>query len=219
MPDSFSIESAPFGWVVALAVTVVAIGAIGALGYLLAARRVKQQLLVFMARFGVVFAVLFFAEYAFLCLVPSFHATMRHVTAEVVGRALAFAGVDFSVSGSIVTLQHPFLVFNVDVACLGGILLWAYTALVLAESKATARQRLAGIVMGLGVLLAFNLARITLSIYLESVTGVHVHDLFYLLNIVIVLLVWMGWLRTLRPPGPRVVVPVPYSEAERSRTT
>jgi len=59
-----------------------------------------------------------------------------------------------------------------------------------------------GILIGFGILLAFNFFRITLSIYLQGLTGFNVHYLFYLFNMVFVLLVWLGWLRSLKPRKP-----------------
>jgi len=46
--------------------------------------------------------------------------------------------------------------------------------------------------------LAFNIFRMALSLYLQELTGVYVHDYFYFFNIVFVLLVWAVWTRTLR---------------------
>ncbi len=115
---------------------------------------------------------------------------------------LGVVGVTESVSGSTIALEEPFLLFSIDAACLGGLLLWAYAALVLAESKATARQRTTGIVIGIAILLGFNFFRIVSSIYLQWLTEVRVHDYFYLVNMLVVLLVWAGWVRTLRPGRP-----------------
>jgi hypothetical protein len=46
--------------------------------------------------------------------------------------------------------------------------------------------------------LAFNIFRMALSLYLQELTGVYVHDYFHFFNIVFVLLVWAVWTRTLR---------------------
>ncbi|MGB2856422.1 MAG: archaeosortase/exosortase family protein, partial [Dehalococcoidia bacterium] len=147
----------------------------------------------------VTFLLLVLIETAVLSFWPSSHDTMCNLTAKLVGGMLSTAGVSESVSGSTITLQEPFITFNVGAACLGGLLLWAYMALVLAESRVSPKQRLAGILIGLAILLGFNFFRITWSIYLEWLTGVNVHDYFYVVNMVVVLLVWAGWLRTLKP--------------------
>ena len=123
---------------------------------------------------------------------------LSDLTATLVGRTLGLVLEGLAVSGSTITVENPFLAFSVDVGCLGGILLWSYIALVFAESKASSRQRFVGILVGLAILVGFNFFRITFSIYMEAQTGVHVHDYFYIFNLVFVLLVWAGWLRTLR---------------------
>jgi len=64
------------------------------------------------------------------------------------------------------------------------------------------RQRLVGIIAGISVLVTFNIFRITLSIYLESQTGVYVHDYFYMFNMVFVILVWVVWLKLLKLKRP-----------------
>jgi exosortase/archaeosortase family protein len=95
-------------------------------------------------------------------------------------------------------MHAPHLVFSIDSACLGGMLLWVYTGLVVAEPNLTNKQRIQGIVLGLVILVAFNFLRIFMSIYLEWPTGFRVHTLFYFFNMIFVLLVWAGWLWTLR---------------------
>lgn len=202
MPDSFNISSLPFGWLVALLIVAGACVAIGYVGYILATKRVKQSLVVFLARYGILFLLLFLLEFAILSLWPSFHATLCSLTATLVGGILTLAGASHSISGSTIMLQNPDFAFSINVACLGGMLFWIYTALVVAEPNASTKQRLAGILIGLSILLLFNFFRITLSIYLEWATQVHVHDFFYLFNIVFVLLLWAGWLRTLKPKAP-----------------
>jgi exosortase/archaeosortase family protein len=201
-PDSFDIGSLPYGWLIAATVVVVAIGGLGYIGYLIATRRVRQPLLVFLGRFAITFLLLFGLEAVLLYLVPPVHDTMRSVTATLVGGILTVVGVEHTVSGAIITMQDPTLVFDVTAGCLGGLLFWTYVALVVAESQTGNRQRLTGIAVGLLILIAFNLLRITLSVYLQWLTAVRVHDVFYLVNIVVVLLVWAGWLRTLRRTGP-----------------
>jgi exosortase/archaeosortase family protein len=200
-----------FSWPVVVAIILVVAVGFGTVGYIIAAHRFRQPFIGFLMRYVVSFLFLILLEMAFLYLVPSFHTAMRHLTATLVGGILGWVGVRHSVSGSVITLQNPFLTFDIEVACLGGVLFWAYIALVLAEFKATRKQRLIGILVGLAILLAFNFFRITLSVYLEWRTGVYVHDYFYLFNMVFVLLVWAGWLRTLRrrraAPAPASTLP------------
>ena len=195
-----------FSWPVAVVIMLALAAGFGTVGYFIAARRFRQPFMGFLVRYGIGFLFLILLEVAFLYLLPSFHNAIRNLTATLVGGILSWVGVSHSVSDSIITLQDPFLVFDIEVACLGGVLFWAYIALVLAEFKVTRKQRLVGILAGLAILLGFNFFRITLSIYLEWRTGVYVHDYFYLFNMVFVLLVWAGWLRTLRR---RRLVPAP----------
>jgi exosortase/archaeosortase family protein len=198
MPDGIDITGLPFGWLLVVIIVVIVVAAFGMLGYVIASRRVKQPLVRFLARYAISFSLLFLLEYAFLSLLPSFHESIRSFVATVTGGLLGLAGVSHSVSGSIIVLQDPYLAFNIDVACLGGILFWVYAALVLAEHNATLKQRVVGIFAGFIILLGFNLFRITMSIYLEWLTGVHVHDYFYVFNMAFVLLVWAGWLKILK---------------------
>jgi exosortase/archaeosortase family protein len=188
----------------ALILVVAIYTAAAAIGYIIAnriaTRRIKQPFLAFLARFAIVFFVLFFLEFiVFYGLAPSVYAKLQGLTATSVGGVLSLAGAGHSISGSTIMLQNPSLSFDITVGCLGGELFWTYVALVLAETNATKRQRILGIIVGLAILLAFNFFRITLSVYLEWRTGFHVHDMFYLFNTVFVLLVWVVWLRTLKP--------------------
>lgn len=183
-----------------LAVLIGVIASFAAIGYFIAARKFKQPFLGFLIRYTIAFLLLIGLEMAILYLFPSVHNTLRHATASFVGWILGLAGVGHSISGPTVTVNDPLLIFDISAACLGGILFWAYIALVLAESGVTRRQRLIGLIVGLLILVAFNLFRITISIYLEWRTGVNVHDYFYLFNMVFVLLVWAGWLRILKKP-------------------
>jgi exosortase/archaeosortase family protein len=194
-------------WAIALAaVLAVLIGLIagyGAIGYFAAARRIRQPFLRFLIRYSVVFLLLIGLEIAVAALFPSVHNTLRDATASFVSWILGLAGVSHSVAGPMITVNDPLLTFDVTMACLGGVLFWVYSGLVLAESGITRRQRLIGLAVGLATLVAFNLFRITTSIYLEWRTGVNVHNYFYLFNMVFVLLVWFGWIRTLKPrPAP-----------------
>jgi exosortase/archaeosortase family protein len=170
-------------------------------GYYIVTRRARRPFVGFVIRYAVVFLSLLLLEAGFLWLVPSVHRAMQHLTTLVVGWAVGVAGATNSVEGSILTLQDPAMTFEIDVACLGGILFWSYIALVLAEPIATWKQRLLGISVGLSLLAAFNLFRMTTSIYVEWSTGVNIHDYFYVFNMVFVLGVWAMWLRVIRPRG------------------
>lgn len=192
-------------WVLAMIVLVVVLVPFAAIGYAVATRRSRQAAFLFCLRFGVSFFLLLFLEYGILMLWPSFHATICSLTAKFVGWELGFVGAVHSVSGSILTLQNPTLLFDVNPSCLGGILLWIYIALVVAETTVSNKQRLTAILAGIAALLVFNLFRISISIYLEWVTGMHVHNYFYLLNMVFVLLLWVGWLRTAKPQKPNLL--------------
>jgi len=210
MIETYSISNLPLA---ALILLVVVSAAFGVAGYLIASRRGHRSFVVFLALFAFAFLFLVFLEAAVLSLWPSVHETLCGFTARLAGSTLSALGVNNTVSGSAITVEDPTLVFSVDPACLGGMLFSAYIALVLAELRATNRQLIAGILIGLVLLLAFNFFRITLSIYLEWRTGVHVHDYFYVFNMVVVLLVWAGWQRTLSPRRAKAVPQVPQQES------
>ena len=95
MADRFNISTLPYGWLIA---TVIIAASFGAFGYIIATRRVKQPVVVFLARFGIVFFLLWFVEFAVLYQLPSFHATMQNITARFVGGILTLAGVNHSLS-------------------------------------------------------------------------------------------------------------------------
>jgi exosortase/archaeosortase family protein len=190
------------GWALALVAGLVVAALIvgfATAGYFIATRRAQRPFVGFIIRYAVVFLSLLVIEAGFLWLAPSVHRGMQHLTAVVVGWAVGLAGAGNSVSGWTLTLRDPAIAFEIDVACLGGILFWSYVALVVAEPAATRRQRLLGLGAGLLVLVAFNLFRITTSIYVEWSTGVNIHDYFYFFNMVFVLCVWAIWLRIIRP--------------------
>ena len=179
-------------------VAIVLVLVMSTIAYFTRARRGRQSFISFLVRYIAIFGALFLIEYAFLELLPSFHEALSHYTAAFVGGILGLAEIDPVVSGSIITLQDPSQAFEVTVGCLGGVLFWVYIGLVFAESGLTTRQRLLGIAAGLGTLVAFNIFRITVSIYLEKQTGTYVHDYFYFFNMVFVLALWAAWARLLR---------------------
>ena len=189
----------PYSWLLAIITVIVFAAAFGAIGYIIATRRIKQPFVIFLFRFGIGFSLLFFFEWAILGFLPSVHATIQSFTATLVGGIPSLAGVSHSVSGSTLSLQNPSLSFDVTASCLGGLLFWTYIALVLAVTSVSNRQRLWGMLIGLSILILFNFFRITLSVYLEWLTGFSVHNLLYSFNMIVVILVWAGWLRTLKP--------------------
>jgi len=157
---------------------------------------------IFLARYALVFGLLLGLEVLVLWLSPALHLMLRDSVASVVGGLLHLTGTDAWVAGPVVSIGSPSLLFDVTTACLGGVLFWVYLALVLAETRASRGQRLKGMLIGLGILVAFNIFRITVSVYMEGVAGLRIHDYFYLLNMLVVLLVWAGWVRTLRSGSP-----------------
>lgn len=183
---------------------IILIGGFATVAYLISVRKVKHSFLGFLARYGTVLLAFLFVEAALLTFFPALHTTLRNLAAAMVGAVLNLGGAEYSVSGPIIRLPSPALAYDISVGCLGGALFWIYIALVLATPGATSRQRLTGTFAGLAILFSFNLFRITLSIYLEQATGVYVHGYFYLFNMVFVLLVWAGWLWTLKPRRPHL---------------
>ena len=162
-------------------------------------REKKQSFARFLLRCAVFFGLLYGGEQALQMLFPSVHLLLQDSAASLVVSILHLGHADASVRGTSILLGSQPLAFEITVACLGGVLLWAYVALVFAQPGATPKQRLLGILVGLATLVAFNIFRITLSVYLQERTGVRVHDYFYWFNMLFVLLVWAGWLRTLKP--------------------
>ncbi len=158
----------------------------------------SSPFLKFLFRYGLVFGLLLGLEVLVLWSMPALHEEMRNAVAFVVGGLLRLVGTDVSVAGPLISVGGPELMFDVTTACLGGVLFWVYLALVSAEARASHRQRLKAIFIGLAVLFVFNIVRIFVSVYLEGVAGLRVHDYFYLVNMLAVLLVWAGWLRTLK---------------------
>ena len=167
--------------------------------YFLGAGKVKLPFLGFLARYGTVFFAFLFLDRMLLIFYPSFMNETRNLTAAAAGEMLSLLGAECLVAGPVIMLQNPSFQYDVTVGCVGSVLFCAYFALVLAVPGASSRQRLTGVFAGLVVLLVFNIFRIILTTYLEWSRGVHTHEYFYLFNMAFVLLVWAGWLRTLKP--------------------
>jgi exosortase/archaeosortase family protein len=170
--------------------------------YFVAARRVKQPFLGFLARYGAIFLALQLIEMVLMAYFPGAYAEIRHVTARMVGGVLGLGGLDYQVSGSIVELQNPSFAANITSGCVGGVAFWVFVGLVVATPGASLKQRLASISVGLVLLLLYNLTRMTASIYFEWANGVAVHDYFYVFNLIFILIIWAVWLRTLKPKRP-----------------
>ena len=197
---------------IAVAILALILVGFGVSGYVIRrlARRQEWQahsFIRFLARYVSVFGMLLGLEALVIWVLPAFHGQLRDSTASLVGGILHLAGMEASVDGPLISVGGTGAVFDITVARLGGLLFWVYLALVVAESGATRKQRLKGILIGLAVLFSFNLSRIVLSVYLEGSTGLGVHDYFYVVNMVVVLAVWAGWMRTLKPSQTQVAVP------------
>jgi exosortase/archaeosortase family protein len=191
--DLYDIMAWPY---LGLVASLVMAAILGIVAYLITSRRGNHSALSFLTRYGAWFFALFFLEWFVVAFLPGLASTLRGAMAKLVGDMFTMANVPHTVSGSTIFLQSPYLAFDVTQSCLGGILLWAYAGLVLAEPRASTKQKIVGILVGFAILLAFNFLRIVLSIYLEWLDGARVHDYFYLFNIVFVILVWAGWLWT-----------------------
>jgi len=193
MHDLYDILNWPY---LGLIASLVMAATLGVIAYFIASRRGKHSALSFLTQYGAWFFALFFLEWFVLSFLPGLSLALRGAIATLVSNIFTVANVTHGLSGSTIFLQNPYLAFDVTEACLGGILLWAYASLVLAEPRASTNQKVVGILVGFAILLAFNFFRIVLSIYLEWLAGAHIHDYFYLFNIVFVILVWAGWLWT-----------------------
>jgi exosortase/archaeosortase family protein len=192
---------------IALAVLALMLVGLGISGYVIKRHlsgqgRKADRLVAFLSRYVFVFGLLLGLEAFVLWLFPAVHLLFRDAVAVIVGGILELTGAEASVTGPLISVGTPSAVFDITVACLGGVLFWVFLALVLAEPRVPGIQRLKGILIGLGILFAFNIFRIVVSVYLEGSTGLPVHDYFYVINMLVVLLVWAGWARTLRS-GPK----------------
>jgi exosortase/archaeosortase family protein len=152
----------------------------------------------FFVRCVAVFVLLLGCEYALTRLFPHYPELLRDSAAAAVGGILRLADMHNSVTGSIIWLESTPIAFDITSSCLGGVLFLTYIALVFAQPNVSRNQRLAGVVGGLAVLLAFNTCRIAFTVYVEGSTGGYVHSLFYYVNMFVVMLVWAGWVSTLK---------------------
>jgi len=119
-----SISDWAIALIVVLVVIVGVITAFGTVGYIIAGRSINRSFQRYIVRYAVVFLSLLGLEAIILWLAPSIHRTLQHLTAVVVGWVLGLVDVHNSVSGSAVGVQEPYIVFKIDVACLGGLLFW-----------------------------------------------------------------------------------------------
>jgi exosortase/archaeosortase family protein len=193
--DLYDIMAWPY---LGLVASLVMAAILGIVAYLITSHRGNHSALSFLTRYGAWFFAFFFLEWFVVAFLPDLSSVLRAAIAKLVGDIFTIAHVPHALSGSTIFLQNPYFAFDVTQSCLGGILLWAYAGLVLAEPSASTRQKVVGILVGFAILLAFNFLRIVLSIYLEWLDGVRVHDYFYLFNMFFVILVWAGWLWTTR---------------------
>jgi exosortase/archaeosortase family protein len=153
----------------------------------------------FFVRCVAVFALLLGCETAIGWLFPSYCGLLRDSAAAAVGGILHLVDMHNSVTGSIIWIDSCPIAFDITTPCLGGVLFLTYIALVFAQPSVTRGQRLAGLFGGLVVLSLFNIGRIAFTVYVEGSTGGYVHNLFYYFNMVVVVLVWAGWVRTFKP--------------------
>lgn len=186
-------------------------------GYFIVTQRVKQPFLGFLARYGTVFLALQLLELVLMAYFPGLYAEIRHVTAQMVGGILGLGGLEYQVSGAFIELYDPVHVAEVTSGCVGGVAFWVYVGLVAATPGATLRQRLIGVAIGLTLLLAYNLTRMTASIYFEWANDIRVHDYFYAFNMVFILLIWAAWLWTLKQGKPSLSRARPRHPALRWR--
>ncbi|RLC91896.1 MAG: hypothetical protein DRI39_09390 [Chloroflexi bacterium] len=170
----------------------------GFIGYLVAGRK-SGPLPRFLIRYLGALTLLLLIEAALLWQYPTFHMTLRGWAASVVGAIMRLFNEETYVTGSTLLLRNPLTIFEVTAASLGGPLLWAYVALVLADSRWTRPDRARGLIIGLAILFLCNLARLILSAYLEWRTETFASNYLYLVNLALVLLVWAGWVQHLKP--------------------
>ncbi len=152
----------------------------------------------FVFRYLLIFVFFLLFEALIIGSAPWVHETLSSMTAGVMVGTLRPLGIEASSSASLLSVQDPYLLFDISISCLGGLLLWIYIGLVWAETGLTARQRLIGIVAGVPLLIAFNFFRIFSTIYVEWAFGPQIHDLLYFLNLVFVIIAWMLWFHSIR---------------------
>lgn len=153
----------------------------------------------FFARCVVVFALMIGCETAIVRLFPSYPGLLRDSAAAAAGWVLHLLDMPNSVTGSVIYTDTLCIAFDITYPCLGVVLFLTYIALVFAQPNVTRKQHLAGLAGGLAALAVFNVFRIALTVYVEGSTGGYVHNIFYFFNMSVVVLVWAGWMWTLKP--------------------
>lgn len=162
-------------------------------------RGTKKGFLLFFARCTLVFALLLGLEATLVRLFPSYPDLLRDSAATAAGGLLKLAGMQNSVSDTIIWIDTSPIAFDITIPCLGIVLFITYIALVFAQPGVTRRERLTGLVLGLGALSVFNICRIAFTCYVEASTGGYVHNIFYYFNMAFVVVIWAGWVWSLKP--------------------
>jgi exosortase/archaeosortase family protein len=194
MPDSITATQFVWFWI---ADGLILLTVFAPLGYLIARRKIRHPSAVFLIRFLGAFTGLLMVDLLIMWFAPSAYYQLRAGLTDMVVRVLHLGGLNATATGAVVNVPGGF--FTISAGCLGDELVCTFVALVLAESAATKRQYLLGILGGLLVLAVFNVFRISISVYLQTAVGVNIHWVFYIINLGFVLVLWWMWLGRLRP--------------------
>ncbi|GAF92871.1 unnamed protein product, partial [marine sediment metagenome] len=156
----------------------------------------------FIVRFLVVVAVLFALDALVSYVAPGAHRWLQDFNVSMVSELFWWHEVHHTVHGA--NLIHNGVSAQITVACAGSPLYLLYGALLVADNALTKKQRLAGLLFGIPLLLIYNMLRILWSVYVHWQTHLNIHDAFYLLSPLVVLFVWwfVRSVALLRPESP-----------------
>lgn len=160
------------------------------------------QVLLFLIRFNILAIPLYL-----LLWIDFDPVWLREINAQMTGLLIDLAGIDVTQSGTIV--QTPHLTMDVSVDSTGWKSYFALTALIIAVTNVSWRERVIGIGIGLLVVAVGNLTRLVTMIYLVEVAGISydlVHDLLWRWGLTLLIFgYWAFWLTY----GERIAAAIP----------
>lgn len=160
------------------------------------------QVLIFLVRFGLLALPL----YLLLWLnAASMMAPIQKITAFATERFLNLTGITFLRDGILFSVSSPegLLAFEISADCIGWKSALAFIGLIFSVRGVSLKKRLAGVVFGLPIIFAGNVLRLGTTFYLVAVGGLSAFNLVHLFLwqwglILLVLAVWIGWLKFFR---------------------
>ncbi len=126
---------------------------------------------------------------------------LQAIVAKAVSYLLSLSGAFVSQAGNFLYIETPSL-WTVEIIkdCVGWKSFLAFTGLIFAVRGASAKTRIAGVLLGAPVIFFGNIIRIYTSIYASLIFGVEkfslIHDVLWQWGmILLVLLVWLFWMK------------------------